>query len=174
MGNCDKDYSFGRRKLLMSKKAKARRALAKRKARLLGKSPNLKELQMIARANDVSIYKRRKDDNGFTKRPLTVSALKARLTRMRVPYFFMGSELGFGRRKLLMDKKHRKARKLARQKKILMGGGPPARLEILQEIAKANDVSIYKRRKDNNGFTKNPLSKTALKARLTRMRVPYF
>lgn len=46
----------------------------------------LKQLQAIARANDVSIYKRRKDDNGFTRTPLTVKALKLRLTKMKVPY----------------------------------------------------------------------------------------
>jgi len=47
---------------------------------------SLRELQALARANDVSIYKRRKDDMGFTRTPLTVKALKLRLTKMKVPY----------------------------------------------------------------------------------------
>ena len=47
---------------------------------------SLKELQALARANSVSFYKRRKDDMGFTRTPLTVKALKLRLTRMKVPY----------------------------------------------------------------------------------------
>ena len=46
----------------------------------------LKELQALALANDVSIFHRRKDGIGFTKRPLSMSGLKNRLTRMRVPY----------------------------------------------------------------------------------------
>jgi hypothetical protein len=45
-----------------------------------------KELQDIALANDVSIYKRRRDDMGFTKEPLSIKALKNRLTKMRVSY----------------------------------------------------------------------------------------
>ena len=50
------------------------------------KRDSLKQLQKIARANDVSIYKRRKDDMGFTKKPLTKKTLRARLTRMKVSY----------------------------------------------------------------------------------------
>tara|TARA_B100001778_G_C18043353_1_gene386387 strand:+ start:85 stop:360 length:276 start_codon:yes stop_codon:yes gene_type:complete len=46
----------------------------------------LKQLQNIAKSAEVSIYKRRKDDRGFTRTPLSVKALKARLTRMRVPH----------------------------------------------------------------------------------------
>ena len=46
----------------------------------------LKELQSIAKKNDVSIYQRRKDGLGFTRTPLTVKALKLRLTRMKVAY----------------------------------------------------------------------------------------
>ena len=46
----------------------------------------LRELQALARANEVSIYKRRKDGMGFTRTPLTVRALKYRLTKMKVPY----------------------------------------------------------------------------------------
>ena len=49
---------------------------------------SLKQLQKIAKANDVSIYKRRKDDKGFTKTPLTMKALRSRLTRMKVPHNF--------------------------------------------------------------------------------------
>ena len=50
------------------------------------KKMTLKDLQKLAKANDVSIFKRRKDDMGFTKTPLTMKALKYRLTKMRVPY----------------------------------------------------------------------------------------
>lgn len=50
------------------------------------KKMSLKDLQALARANDVSIYKRRKDDMGFTRTPLTVKALKLRLTKMKVAY----------------------------------------------------------------------------------------
>jgi hypothetical protein len=51
----------------------------------------LKELQAIALANDVSIFKRSKEaqrrgEAGFTKTPLSVKSLKARLTRMKVPH----------------------------------------------------------------------------------------
>ena len=46
----------------------------------------LKELQSLARGNDVSIYRRRKDDMGFTRTPLTIKSLKLRLTKMKVPY----------------------------------------------------------------------------------------
>ena len=49
---------------------------------------SLKQLQKIAKANDVSIYKRRKDDMGFTKTPLTMKTLRSRLTRMKVPHNF--------------------------------------------------------------------------------------
>ena len=41
----------------------------------------LKQLQSLARANDVSIYKRRRDDMGFTRTPLSTRALKYRLTK---------------------------------------------------------------------------------------------
>ena len=44
------------------------------------------ELQRLAKKADVSIYKRRKDDMGFTKTPLSAKSLKARLTRMKVKY----------------------------------------------------------------------------------------
>ena len=50
------------------------------------KELSLKELQKLARKNDVSIYKRRRDDMGFTKQKLSEKALKYRLTKLRVPY----------------------------------------------------------------------------------------
>lgn len=46
----------------------------------------LKQLQVLARRNKVSIYKIRKDRRGYTKKPLTKKALKARLSRARVSY----------------------------------------------------------------------------------------
>ena len=57
---------------------------AKRPRKTLG--PTLKQLQTLARRNKVSIYKMRKDRRGYTKRPLTKKALKARLSRARVSY----------------------------------------------------------------------------------------
>ncbi len=47
---------------------------------------SLKALQALARSNDVSIYQRRKDGMGFTKKPLSMKALKYRLSKMRVSY----------------------------------------------------------------------------------------
>ncbi len=48
--------------------------------------PTLKQLQSLARRNRVSIFKMRKDGRGYTKKPLTKKALKARLSRARVSY----------------------------------------------------------------------------------------
>lgn len=50
------------------------------------KGPSLRELQAIATQNEVSIFKRRKDDMGFTKQPLSIKALKYRLSKLKVPY----------------------------------------------------------------------------------------
>ena len=52
-------------------------------------------------------------------------------------------------------------------------GAPKKTLRELQAIALKNDVSIYKRRKDNLGFTRTPLSTRALKYRLTKMKVAH-
>ena len=46
-------------------------------------------------------------------------------------------------------------------------------LKQLQTLARRNKVSIYKMRKDRRGYTKMPLTKKALKARLSRARVSY-
>ena len=56
--------------------------------------PTLKDLQKLANQNDVSIFKRRKDGMGFTKKPLTMKALKYRLTKMRIPYGAPASKSG--------------------------------------------------------------------------------
>tara|TARA_Y100000022_G_scaffold181324_1_gene173899 strand:- start:1675 stop:2187 length:513 start_codon:yes stop_codon:yes gene_type:complete len=138
---------------------------------------SLKDLQALARANEVSIYKRRKDDMGFTKVPLSARALKYRLSKMKVSYFGMATVCppGFsanpnwqrkpGQRQCLKDKL-KKPKKLAVKKAKLS-------LKQLQALARANEVSIYKRRKDDMGFTSTPLTVKALKLRLTRMKVPY-
>ncbi len=132
------------------------------------KKNSLKQLQKIAKANDVSIYKRRKDDMGFTKTPLTMKALRGRLTRMRVPYNFgMATVCPLGYSPNRKYKRGRGARMCLKDKE------PKMSLSDLQAIANANDVSIYKRRKDDMGFTKTPLTMKALRSRLTRMRVPY-
>ncbi len=61
-----------------------RKKRPKNKKKTLG--PTLKQLQTLARRNKVSIYKMRKDRRGYTRRPLTKKALKARLSRARVSY----------------------------------------------------------------------------------------
>jgi len=132
------------------------------------KKDSLKQLQKIARANDVSIYKRRKDDMGFTKKPLTKKTLRARLTRMKVPHNF-----GMATVCLPGYSPNRKYKRGRGAKMCLKDKEPNMSLSDLQAIAKANDVSIYKRRKDDMGFTRKPLTKKTLRARLTRMRIPY-
>lgn len=143
----------------------------------------LSELQAIAAANDVSIFKRRKDDMGFTRTPLTARALKYRLTKMKVAHFGMATVCppGYspnpmwmrkpGQRQCLKDgttASLRVAKQAARKMK-----SKKMTLKDLQRLAKANDVSIYKRRKDDMGFTKVPLTMKALKYRLTKLNVPY-
>lgn len=46
-------------------------------------------------------------------------------------------------------------------------------LKQLQKIARRVKVSIYKMRKNGVGYTKTPLTKKALKARLSRARISY-
>ena len=46
-------------------------------------------------------------------------------------------------------------------------------LKQLQKIARRVKISIYKKRKNGIGYTKTPLTKKALKARLSRARVSY-
>ena len=43
-------------------------------------------LQKLARCNNISIFKIRKDRKGYTKTPLTIPQLKSRLTRHRISY----------------------------------------------------------------------------------------
>ena len=126
----------------------------------------LKELQAIAAANDVSIYKRRKDDMGFTRTPLSERALKYRLTKMKVSHFGMATVCPPGYRP------NKRYRAKPGQRECLKGA-PKKTLRELQAIALKNDVSIYKRRKDNLGFTRTPLSTRALKYRLTKMKVAH-
>ena len=44
------------------------------------------KLQRLARCNNISIFKVRKDRKGYTKTPLTIPQLKSRLTRHRISY----------------------------------------------------------------------------------------
>lgn len=161
-----------------------------------------KELQAIALANDVSIYKRRRDDMGFTKAPLSIKALKYRLTKMRVPYGsgsyrgaiatgmpvmdgvpvatgvpvgdLIGRGYAFGMATVCPPGYRPNKRYRAKQgQRQCLKGAPKKSLRELQAIANANSVSIFKRRKDDIGFTKSPLSVKSLKARLTRMKVPH-
>lgn len=50
---------------------------------------------------------------------------------------------------------------------------PGPTLKQLKNLARRNKVNIYKMRKDRRGYTKTPLTKKALKARLSRARVSY-
>jgi hypothetical protein len=170
-----------------------------------------KELQALAAANGVSIYKRRKDDVGFTKQPLSVKALKYRLTKMRVPYGdgsnlrpptyteavasgvpvmdsvpvatgvpvddLLGLDFGMATVCPPGFRPNKKYRAKPGQRQCLKGA-PKKTLKELQAIALANDVSIFKRSKEAQrrgeaGFTKTPLTKKSLSARLTRMKVPH-
>ena len=47
---------------------------------------NLIQLQRLARCNNISVFKVRKDRKGYTKTPLTIPQLKSRLTRHRISY----------------------------------------------------------------------------------------
>ncbi len=126
------------------------------------------ELQRVAKANDVSIYKRRKDGMGFTKTPLSMKALRSRLTRMKVSHNFGMATVcppGYSPNPKYEHKRG--------QRQCLKNKMSKATLKELQRLAKDNEVSIYKRRKDDLGFTKTPLSIKSLKARLTRMKVKY-
>jgi len=132
---------------------------------------SLGELQAIALDNEVSVFKRRKDGMGFTRTPLNMRALKYRLTKMKVAHFGMATvcqpgysanptwKVGRGQRQCLKDGVRRTSKKLT--------------LKKLQTLAKSNSVSVYKRRKDDMGFTRTPLNMRALKYRLTKMKVPY-
>ena len=126
----------------------------------------LKELQNIAAANDVSIYRRRKDDMGFTRKPLSTRALKYRLTKMKVAHFGMATVCPPG------YSANPNWQRKPGQRQCLKEKAKPT-LKQLQSLARANDVSIYKRRKDDMGFTRTPLTVKALKYRLTKMKVPY-
>jgi hypothetical protein len=132
---------------------------------------SLAQLRAIARSKDVSVYKRRKDGMGFTRTPLTMKALKYRLTKLadrnpdgsRVPAYFGRVEIVCPAGKV-GNRKTRRCRNIRPQK---------LKLADLQALAMANSVSMYKRRKDDMGFTRTPLTVKALKYRLTKMRVPY-
>jgi hypothetical protein len=194
MGNCY-DNEFGRRKLKMSKRARAARMLAHKRAKKRGDTMGLKELQALALANDVSIFKRRKDNLGFTKMPLPKAALKARLTRMKVSYkpstvqsamqllnpmtsppAGLPPALMFGMATVCRPgyAANPKWAKTGKGRQCLKVKPVKKTLKEIQALALSNSVSIYHRRKDGNGFTKKPLSMRGLKNRLARMKVSYF
>jgi hypothetical protein len=192
MGGCYNDNEFGVRRLKMDKKSRKRRMLYRRQAKKLDDSLSLKELQALAHANEISIFRRRKDDMGFTKQPLPKAALKARLTRMKVSYkpssrmsgSIMDTSVPAGLPPAAMFgastvcrpgyatnprwAKTGKGRQCTKVKPV------KKTLKQLQALARANEVSIYHRRKDDMGFTKKPLSMRGLKNRLARMKVSYF
>jgi hypothetical protein len=148
---------------------------------------SLKDLQQLAFNNDVSIYKRRRDNMGFTKSKLSMKALKARLTRLKVPYsasrsmveiaqgmpVYEGYASGFGnhygmatvcRADQRINKRYagKKGQKQCIQLKSKIA------LKRLQKLAKANDVAIINRK------TGKKLTIKTLKARLTRLKVAHF
>ena len=163
-----------------------------------GPRVTLRELQDIARDNNVSIFARRKDGKGFTKKPLTIKALKSRLSRRRVPYragrrlgpiarFFAPSPpptyeeaMATGVTSVEEDPYGIDYAAEVPPSEGHAGFGAPKKkkpkkitLKKLQAIARENGVSIFMRRKDGKGFTKKPLTVKALKSRLSRRRVPY-
>ena len=92
-------YYFGARRRASPKRRRAspkrrragpkrRRASPKRrvnKKKKITKKQMLRKLQQIAKKNEISIYKLKK--NGLpSKQKLSLNKLKSRLTRMRVPY----------------------------------------------------------------------------------------
>lgn len=157
----------------------------------------LSQLQAAALANQVSIYKRRKDNNGFTRTPLSIKALKSRLTRMKVAYFGMATVCrpGFspdptwvparGRKECLKTDGAAHKRALAEYARATggavpamaaavppLGGAALPNLSQLQVIAGRVGVPIYKR-DSRGGFTTTPLSERALKAALTRSGIDW-
>ena len=129
---------------------------------------SLKKLQAIARANGVNIYKRRcRSGFSFTKKPLSVKALSRRLALLNISHFGMATVCRPG------YKQNNKWKGKRGQKQCIKSKTKKVNLKKLQALARANEVSVYKRRKDGMGFTRTPLTAKALKGRLTRMRVSY-
>ena len=57
---------------------------------------NLIQLQRLARCNNISIFKVRKDRKGYTKTPLTIPQLKSRLTMHGISYKMKINKSKFG------------------------------------------------------------------------------
>jgi hypothetical protein len=132
------------------------------------KRDSLKKLQRLAKHSSVSIYKRNADGTEFTKTPLSAKSLRARLTRMKVKHNFgMATVCPKGK---VPNKKYKPGKG---QRQCLVEKKKELSLKQLQRLAKRSNVSIYKRRADDAGFTKTPLSVKSLKSRLTRMKVKY-
>ena len=213
------DYSFGMATVCPPGYAPNKRYRHKRGQRqclkVRTKKPSLRDLQALANQHSVSIYKRRKDGMGFTKQPLTIKALKYRLSKMRVPYsgasgtappsytqavatgipVVQGAPIApmdFGGMYRSKEMKHCGAhfgmatvcppgkvpnpfwkKKPGQRQCVVRVKSKPKTLKQLQTLARKNSVSIYKRRKDDMGFTKVPLSVRALKYRLSKMKVAY-
>lgn len=203
------DYSFGMATVCPPGYAPNKRYRHKRGQRqclkVRPKKPSLRDLQALANQHDVSIYKRRKDGMGFTKQPLTIKALKYRLSKMKVPYggsagtappsytqamatgipVVQGTpvapaiapmDFGFGMATVCPPGKVPNPfwkKKRGQRQCVVKVKSKPKTLKQLQSLARKNSVSIYKRRKDDMGFTKVPLNMRALKYRLSKMKVPY-
>lgn len=97
------------------------------------KSSNLtlKKLQAIARKNRINVYKPRKGGGGYTKTPLTMKALKTKLSRARVSY-------------VKSPRKTRKTRKTARDRTY--GNVPLSRQVDDSDLSVFGDMSEFGRR----------------------------
>ena len=181
-------YYFGARPThLIPLKARRRRASPKRRRaspkKRITKAQKLRKLQKLAKKNEISIYKIKK--NGLpSKQKLSLEKLKARLTRMKVSYFGVadgpeGTRLnpvwypGSKAKKYIKIRAGVKRGSYKRKRKTIKKKMTKAqKLRKLHKIAKKNEISIYKNKK--NGLpSKQKLSLEKLKARLTRMKVPY-
>ena len=175
------DNFFGGKKYSKSAKAKAARRRMRRKNKETGNDRTLKELREIALINDVSIYRRRKDGNGFTKTKLAKGPLKARLTRMKVNYKSPRMQnimdlpicdptpsLMFG--DTVCQRGYHPNPKWKRKpgQRQCLKGDKPKTLKELQKLAKSRGISIYSK-KDK----RKKLSMKALKSRLTKSGVMY-
>ena len=154
------DLFYGKKVTKRAKKGKART-----KARTKGRKMTLAKLRLFAKKRRVSVYKRR----GGKKVLLNKKQLMAKLLKMRIKIKQRFGMATVCRENERINKRYR----AKRGQKQCLKVKPKISLASLQSLAFNNDVSIYKRRRDNMGFTKSKLSMKALKARLTRLKVPY-
>ena len=168
--------------------AKELKAKIKRSSKKTRGAMSLKQLQSLATTNEVSIFNRN------TGKRLTIQALKARLTRMKVPYRIaqgvpvsdsasgiqvysvdgtpiyqtFGRRYAFGSTVCRADQRINRRYKGKRGQKQCVKLQPKLALRALQALARKNSVSLY------NFTTGKKLAIGPLKSRLTRMKVFHF